>query len=80
MIRVRHPDELMTEKVIWAKWQVQGDGRVDVVVTCGTDDGYVQRPASYETLDEAAEALGESFRAVVSSALQAGSYAGRWRP
>lgn len=70
----------MAEKAIWAKWKVHENGRVDVVLTYAENDGYAQRAASYDSLDQAAEALGTDFRAVVEGVMLAGSYTGRWRP
>lgn len=65
---------------IWAKWRLHDDGRVHVVATYGEEAGFVQREIHFESIAQAAEALGPSFEDVVMRAHAAGSTAGRWRP
>lgn len=68
------------EKPIWASWKVADDGRIEVTATYSERGAYVRREMHYGSLDEAAEALGPSFRDVVVRAMDAGSRTGRWRP
>ncbi len=67
-------------KPIWARWTLLNDGRVNVVATYGEAGDFVQRESVFESLDQAAKALGPSFKDVVTRAREAGSRAGRWRP
>ncbi len=67
-------------KPIWAKWRLQDDGRVNVVATYAARGGIVQRETVFESIEQAAKALGPSFKDVVGRAREAGSKAGRWRP
>jgi hypothetical protein len=67
-------------KPIWAKWRLDDDGTVSIVATYAEGSGYVQRKRSFDSLDQAAAELGDSFRDVVELALEAGSQRGRWRP
>ena len=66
--------------IIWAKWSMNDDGRIDVIATYTKPGGYDERELSFESLNDAARALGESFRQVVSRVTAAGYTAGRWRP
>lgn len=67
-------------KPIWASWTLLSDGRVHVVATYGKADGFVRQESVFDSLDQAAKALGPSFKDVVARASVAGSKAGRWRP
>lgn len=67
-------------KPIWASWTILSDGRINVVATYGEGDGFIRRERVFESLDQAAQALGPSFRDVVTRAQEAGSTTGRWRP
>jgi hypothetical protein len=73
-------DRCEARKPIWAKWRVGDDGTIAVVATYAEGQGYVQRGQSFDSLDQAAAELGESFRDVVVRALEVGSHRGRWRP
>jgi hypothetical protein len=66
--------------IIWAKWRVNPDGRVEVTATYAAESGYLQERSEYASLDEAASELGASFREVVGRAMESGSLSGRWRP
>ena len=68
------------QRIIWASWRLRQDGRVEVVATRTEDQGHVRDHAEYDSLDEAAEALGPSFRDVVERSAAVGSRTGRWRP
>ncbi len=70
----------MTDKIIWAKWRLHEDGRVEVVATLGEPGSYFQRGTFYGSLDDAVEVLGSGFRDVVDRSVEAGSKAGHWRP
>ncbi len=67
-------------KPIWASWKLLDDGRVNVVATYGEAGSFVRRETVFESLDQAAKALGPGFKDVVERAGQAGSTTGRWRP
>lgn len=68
------------EKIIWARWRQESDGRLTVVVTYEAEEGYETRELSFDSLDSATEELGHSFRDVVSKVIAEGYSAGRWRP
>jgi hypothetical protein len=67
-------------KPIWARWQLREDDGLDVVATYGEGGGYVVRELSFDSLEDAVEALGPSFADVVTRVREAGGRAGRWRP
>lgn len=67
-------------KIIWARWHIDPDGRVEVMATYAGPSGYEKESLEYGTLDEAASDLGPSFRDVVRLAVESGSLSGRWRP
>jgi hypothetical protein len=67
-------------KIIWASWRLRRDGRVEVVATHSGPEGHEQERLEYDSLDEAAQELGLSFRDVVERSAEAGSHTGRWRP
>ncbi len=71
-----------TKGIIWAKWRVTRDGSVEVVATyeADADEGYTRREHTYASVDAAADALGPSFRDVVTRSIDAGARSGRWRP
>lgn len=73
-------NESREARPIWAKWRLLDDGRVHVVATYGEEGGFVQREIAFESIAQAAQALGPSFEDVVTRARAAGSTAGRWRP
>lgn len=69
-----------TGKIIWARWTLHDDGSLEVVATYGEAGGYVLRTIGFDSLDVAADVLGDSFREVVSRVVAEGLKAGRWRP
>jgi hypothetical protein len=66
--------------IVWAKWSLRDGGRIDVIATYAKSAGYTERELNFESLNDAARVLGESFREVVSRVTAAGYTGGRWRP
>jgi hypothetical protein len=73
-------DEIEREKIIWGRWRLEDDGRLEVAVTYEIQGGYETRQLSFDSLDAATEVLGDSFREVVSKVSGEGYSTGRWRP
>lgn len=72
--------KLERDRILWARWRVRTEGRIEVVATVSTDAGYREERAEYASLAEATAELGASFQDVVSRSLEAGADRGRWRP
>ncbi len=68
------------ESIIWAKWRVGEDGRVEVEATYAEAGEYRQWRVSFASVAEAGAELGPNFQDVVERALEINSYRGRWRP
>lgn len=67
-------------EIVWLKWRIHADDRVEVIATLEADGSYRRERKIYESLDQATDILGASFGEVVDRAIEAGSDHGRWRP
>lgn len=70
----------MDGELIWLKWRVAEDGRVEIVETLEAEEGYRRRRNDAGSVDEATARYGEAFREVVEKVLESGSLQGRFRP
>ena len=64
----------------WAAWRVEEDGSVRAMLVFAEDGELARQEVRYDTLAEAGEQLGASFREVVQRAVSEGHRQGRWRP
>ena len=64
----------------WAAWRVEEDGSVRAMLVFAEAGEIAREEVRYETLAEAGEQLGASFREVVQRAVAEGHRQGRWRP
>ena len=64
----------------WAAWRVEEDGSVRTMLVFAEGGEIAREEVRYETLAEAGEQLGASFREVVQRAVSEGHRQGRWRP
>lgn len=68
------------EGLIWMAWKVAEDGSIVAVATLRDDEGHLKERWEFDSLEEAADALGEGFRDVAERVLETGRRSGRWRP
>lgn len=67
-------------RLVWLKWRLADDGRVEIVETVEGHEGPERRRNDAASLDEAARRYGPDFRELVDRAVESGSRKGRYRP